>query len=132
MGEPTSFGCASCFQCEATQAWEHRASLRLVARLIDESHFSVSVLACPDCGQPFVSIFAETIDWSDGDDPQEWLLLPVAADEATELQSQGERLSLAEVERLGASRRHLDADFPKGGAQRIEWRAGGLLLPDHD
>ncbi len=34
-----------------------------VAKLVDESHFDISILACPVCGQRCVSIFTEMIDF---------------------------------------------------------------------
>ena len=47
-----------------------RRALKHEHTLIDESHFSISILRCPECSQRFVSIFTELIDWEDGDDSQ--------------------------------------------------------------
>jgi len=42
---------------------EARRALDFEAELIDESHVHVAILACGQCGQRFVSVFTETIDW---------------------------------------------------------------------
>jgi hypothetical protein len=41
-----------------------------IAGLVDESHFIVSIRRCVRCGQHFLIMFCERIDWADGDDPQ--------------------------------------------------------------
>ena len=69
-GPKWDFGCERCWPPIADAAWEARGGLTHVAELIDDSHFHVMILACPCCTQRFVSIFTETIDWEDGDDPQ--------------------------------------------------------------
>src|SRR5262245_42703618 len=63
----SNFGCVRCWPPTPNAAWEARGSLRRVADLVDESHFSVGIMACPDCAQRFVSVFTETIDWAHGD-----------------------------------------------------------------
>jgi hypothetical protein len=131
MTRSTTFGCARCYSCPPLDAWVHRREQRLVARPVDESHFSISVLACPQCDQRFVSVFTEEIDWVDGDDPQRWLTVPITGDEAAALIATGASVSAAAVERLAAGRRYLDADFPKGAPTRIAWASGGFFIPRH-
>jgi hypothetical protein len=130
--DDSSFGCATCYRCEAPVAWAHRPRFRSVARLLDEPHFGVSILECPECGQAFVSVFAETIDWADGDDPQEWRVVPVTAVEAQALVAQGDGVKLGAIEEVGVGRRFLEVSHPKAGPKRIAGRAGALLLPPHD
>src|SRR5215207_172312 len=43
-----------------------------VAKLADESHYGLAVLACRHCGQHCAKVFIEFIDWSAGDDAQYW------------------------------------------------------------
>jgi hypothetical protein len=89
------------------------------------------MLGCAQCGQSFVSVFTESIDWEGGDDPQYWTLLPVTPEEASDLCRQGDAVSEAALSALGPGRRSLHYDNPKGGAQRIFWGAG-LFVGFHD
>lgn len=125
------FGCESCWPADANSAWEARSTLTRVAELIDESHFHVMILACPRCGQHFVSVFTETIDWADGDDPQYWTLLPITAAESADLVQQRESVSESMLNALGPGRRALRLDHPKGSSQRVFWGAG-ISIGMHD
>ena len=125
------FGCEHCLPLAADAAWEARRTLTHVAELIDESHYRVMILACPRCTQRFVSVFTETVDWVEGDDPQYWTLLPIIGEEAADLVQQ--RLSPTETKlyELGHGRRSLRLDHPKGVARRIFWGTGIHVGP-HD
>ena len=125
------FGCEGCWPPSADAAWEARRTLKPVADLIDESHFRVTVLACPLCSQRFVSIFTETIDWVDGDDPQYWTLLPITGAESAGLVQQRVSLSETNLNALGPGRRSLRRDFPKGDARRVYW-GSGIHVGMHD
>jgi hypothetical protein len=125
-------GCDHCYACAPEQAWEHRQEHRVLARLVDESHFSITVLACAHCDQRFVSVFAEEIDWANGDDPQRWLMVPITAEEAASLVAAGKTVGESAIEQLAAGRRYLDAEFPKGAPRRIGWLEGGFFIPPHD
>jgi hypothetical protein len=122
--------CELCFPPEAEAAWAARSGLKFVADLIDESHYHVMVLACPSCGQHFVSVFTETIDWQDGDDPQYWSLLPLTAGESRRLVD-GPEPDNATLQSLGPSRRCLNLSHPKGQAARTSWTKG-LSIGWHD
>src|SRR5262245_19992797 len=80
-----NFGCDECWPQSAEAAWDARSRLQREAELIDESHFHVTILGCAQCRQRYVSIFAETVDWADGDDPQYWTLVPVTTSEVDAL-----------------------------------------------
>ena len=67
-----------------------------------------------------------------GDDPQRWLMLPITVEEVASLADAGKNVGEPVIEQLGAGRRYLDADFPKGGPSRIVWAAGGFFVSQHD
>jgi hypothetical protein len=125
------FGCERCWPPDAEAAWEARRTLTHVADLIDESHFHVMTLACPLCSQRFVSVFTETIDWVDGEDPQYWTLMPITGAEAADLVRQQASLNETILNALGPGRRSLGRDFPKGDARRVFW-GSGIYVGLHD
>jgi hypothetical protein len=125
------FGCERCWPSAADAAWEARAALTHVADLIDESHFHVMILACPRCAQRFVSVFTETIDWVNGDDPQDSTLLPITEAEDADLVQRREALTEKDLNWVGSRRRSLRRDRPSGPAQRIFWGTGIAVGP-HD
>jgi hypothetical protein len=124
------FGCRACWPASADAAWAARSTLARTNELIDDSHLIVALLACPSCGQQFVSIFVEEIDWVDGDDPQRWMLLPVTDAEARDLARTGEASVESSVWRLAGGRRSLHRDSPKGGPIVVSWRPGGGVSHD--
>lgn len=122
------FGCARCWPANADAAWDAREALRREAEPADEPHFHVMLLACGACGQRFVSVMIETVDWANGDDAQHWSLLPLTASEAAELRA---GVPAAALEALGPDRRSLRRDHPSGGAARVFW-ANGVAAGPHD
>ncbi len=132
MTQSDPFGCARCFQCQAVEAESARRSLIEISRLVDESHFIVRILKCAHCGQRYVSVFTEMIDWSGGDDAQYWSLLPLSEDEAAQLIEQGERVDIHAIESLGRDRPDLQVDFPTGKEKRALWANGNLHIGPHD
>jgi len=125
---PGDDGCATCFPADAARAWEARSKLRFVADLVDESHYHVMVLACDGCGQRFISIFTETIDWNDGDDPQYWEMQPITAAESESLASAD---ALEEGIAALPARRSLYVAHPSGLPQTISW-SRGVRVGFHD
>jgi hypothetical protein len=125
------FGCEHCWPADAAAAWKARSGLSQVEQLIDESHFHVMILACPECDQPFVSVFTETIDWRDGEDPQYWTLLPITETEVRRLVEQRNALSEKELNKLGSGRRCLQRNHPKDLPPQLLWGSGMLVGP-HD
>ena len=114
-------GCERCWPADADAAWQARATLDTEHELIDESHYHVTIRACRSCSQRFVAVFTETVDWVDGDDPQYWTMVPVAAAEVAKLTRQGGAVTEKELSTLGAGRRLLRHDHPKGGPARSYW-----------
>jgi hypothetical protein len=125
-----TFGCGRCWPPGAAAAWAAFLALPVEAELADESHFAVAIRACAACGQRFVAVFTELIDWADGEDPQDWTVLPVTAAEAAALAEAGGALELA-LNALAPHRRSLHRDFPKGGRPRALW-SSGILVGPHD
>lgn len=132
MSSMDRFGCNRCFQAAAEAASEARRHFVEISRLVDESHFIVRILECPHCRQRCVSVFTETIDWSQGDDAQYWSLLPLTDAESEQLISQGEDVDIRLIESLGRDRRYLQVDFPTGKPKRALWAAGNLWIGPHD
>ena len=130
-GLEEKFGCERCWPSSADAAWEVIRTLTCEADLIDESHFHVMIRACRVCSQRFVSLFTETIDWADGEDPQYWTLLPITGLEAAELVRRGDSLTESELNALRSDRRCLRRDYPKGEAPRTFW-ATGISVREHD
>jgi hypothetical protein len=120
-----------CFQADAQTMAQARRKFVHVARLADESHFGVNILACPACGQRCISIFTEMIDWAGGDDPQYVSVVPVTLQESEMLLAGGHDLTAC-IESLGHDRQFLQVDYPKGGPQAVRWVNGGLLIGPHD
>jgi len=130
-GPQDDFGCRRCWPPAADAAWEARGALTHRVDLIDESHFHVMLLACPECAQRFVSVFTETVDWADGDDPQYWTLLPITEAEADDLVQQRDSLTETRLDALGPGRRCLRRDYPKAARPRTFWGTGCSVGP-HD
>ena len=104
-----------------------------IAELVGESHFGVSILRCVRCGQHFLSMFCERVDWADGDDPQTRVVVPIGEDEARGLQTANiaadENIIL---EIVANERRFLCHDMPKGAAETLAWKTRPLFIPGHD
>jgi hypothetical protein len=123
-------GCPACIPQKAPA---HSESLALdpVSRLVDEAHYIVTICACPRCGQEFLRIFTERIDWGGGEDPQRVTVLPITHEEARALISAGEHLHEADLSRMGLERRFLEFDWPSGESMRSRYTTG-YLVAHHD
>lgn len=131
MNQDTHFGCGECWVESADETWRARAKLEREKDLIDESHFHVMVMKCRHCAQPFLSVFFETIDWTDGDDPQSWVLIPITESENATLALAGAELEEKAIYRIGVGRRSLLRDAPKGMSPTCFWRTG-IPMRMHD
>ena len=104
-----------------------------IAELVDESHFGVSIRRCALCGQHFLHLFCERVDWADSDDPQTVVAVPVSEDEVQRLQTANvtadENIIL---EIVANERRFLYHDMPKGAAETLAWKTRTLFIPGHD
>jgi hypothetical protein len=130
----TDFGCERCYGDDAATASAHyrAGGLETQRRIVDDPHFIVSLRRCVACGQAFVSIFTEFVDWSGGDDAQYSDIVPVTSEEAATVVSQGENVEVRFLGSLGEGRRRLSSDWPTGGERRLAWRTGAFWVqPGH-
>lgn len=125
-------GCGTCCGDDAETVWSHSSALARVAAIVEESHFSVRVVRCASCGQSFASVFCETIDWTGGNDPQDWLLVPLTEGDVATLIAAGED----GVERALAAlvpERYLVRSYPRTGpTPAVGWVHGPVWVPRHD
>jgi hypothetical protein len=124
------FGCTICLPPDANDARSARAGLTAVTTLIDEAHYIVSLAACPRCRQRFVSVFTETIDWVNGEDPQRWTIMPISESDAVDLVSYGPRLQNVHLTALPA-RRSLLVEHPSEADVTARW-SFGIEIRHHD
>jgi hypothetical protein len=124
-------GCKHCWPSAADAAWKARDGLTLTDELIDESHYHVMIRACPQCGQRFLSVFTEMIDWANGDDAQYWSVVPITKSEAAELTRRGSALTEIEINAVGSNRRSLLRSYPTGEGPCEFWGTGITVGP-HD
>ena len=127
---PDGFGCAACWPESADAAWTARGGLTQV-HLVDESHYIVALLTCEACGQRFLSVMTEQIDWADGEDPVSRTMVPLAANEAAVFAANGVP-SVAAIEAVGRGRRALRYEFPKDADAPTLFWGTGIVVGPHD
>lgn len=87
---------------------------------------SVWIGKCGACGQRYLSVFTERIDWVNGEDPQDWALMPVTEEESAAA-SGGAALG-----EIGVGRRCLRAYHPSDDGMRMFWSVGPAVIGPHD
>jgi hypothetical protein len=128
----TSGRCA-CLAEDARAALQAIRKGRRIAELADESHFHAAVSRCESCGQRFLTLFCECVDWADGEDPQTWIAAPVSEDEAQQLLAANIAADENAMLRIVPSeRRFLYHDMPKGAPETLAWVTRMLFIPGHD
>ncbi len=136
MGDPEgraeSFGCGHCWGSDADAVWMAKREFTTVTNLVDESHYGVYVLACPQCAQRFVFVYTETIDWSGGDDPSASNLMPITEAEAGELMRQGAAVTEAALGAVGPQRKCVLHRFPADSDDRQNFWRAGIVVGPHD
>jgi hypothetical protein len=124
----TEFGCARCSGEDALTALAFCTTrLRETHRLVEQSHFGISLRECPECDQAFAAIFTEFVDRS-GEDAQYFDYVPLTPAEVTSLAAQGSRVDLVRLGALGSVRRRLSSSWPTGAEKRIGWRTDPLSV----
>jgi hypothetical protein len=116
--------CARCFEGSAEQAWSALRGLTRERVVVEEPHLSVVICACA-CGQRFVDVFCERIDWQGGQDPQEWLVVPVSDEEAAAMKSERD-IPAIEPKRRCLVVRHFE------GPKQILFQHGPFGIAPHD
>lgn len=128
--EAQNFGCTACWPELPEVVWNHFSKLKVYKTLVDETHFIVSLRKCFHCGQRFVTVFTEIIDWSEGNDPQERLLMPISDTESQTL------LAASEVDLedrlLGLAPERLSLRYRTGRRSEICERSRGIYVGQHD
>lgn len=119
----SQFGCDNCWSSEASKAWEAITSVPIEAHLIDESHYIVSIRACPSCSQHYLQVTTETIDWKDSEDPIYRSVIPIDDKERARLFAM-RPLSTEIIEGIGIGRRSLKYDWPKNQEPTTYWDTG--------
>jgi hypothetical protein len=116
-------GCDKCWSSEASDAWSAVTSTPIETHLIDESHYIVSIRACPSCSQRYLQVTTEVVDWDDGEDPIYRTIIPVNNAERARL-TISESLDTSIIEAIGVRRRSLRYAWPKGQDPSTYWSTG--------
>jgi hypothetical protein len=117
-------GCAACWPQDAGAAWAAAENLTQSAPLVEDSHLTIGLARCPSCGQEYVSVFLEHVDWTDGDDAQYRTIYPLSRDESARLRSLAEADVITALNALDSNRRCLQRDHPKGEPASTTWGRG--------
>jgi hypothetical protein len=120
-----------CWPASATDAANALPALDIKSMLVDESHFIVSVRTCPKCSQAFLSVFTETVDWTDGEDPQSRTLMPLTEQDLGKLSQPGLGIERV-IASLAPERWSLQMDWPKGQEQSNFYWSTGIRVGSHD
>jgi hypothetical protein len=126
-----NFGCEECWHEDASLAYEAFRALKIDSYLIDESHYIVTMRHCLHCSQKFLTVFTETVDYLDGDDPQYRIIIPLTTDESEKLIHTGDSILSKDLESVGTKRRSLRWDHPKGANASVYWDIG-IQVRHHD
>lgn len=124
------YGCEKCWPTEAGEAWEALTNIPIEARLVEESHYIVSIRACPSCSQRYLQVTTETIDWDDGEDPIYRTVIPIDDKERAKLTASAP-LDTDLIESIGVGRQSLKYDWPKNQKPSIYWGIG-IVVGIHD
>ena len=116
-------GCDKCWAPEAATAWDVIKNVPIEARLIDEAHYIVQIRVCSSCGQNYLQVTTEVVDWQDGEDPISRTVIPIDDEERARLLA-AQPLDTATIEGIGIGRQSLRYDWPKGEEPALFWGTG--------
>jgi hypothetical protein len=124
------FGCRRCYGDDPLTAWGYYdEGLEVRRELVGEPHFIVQLRECAECGQQFVWVFSEAVDWEGGEDAQHRSVVPISEDEARSLVKLADRVDAVSLADLGRGRRYLVTDWPTDArSPTIAWSTGELRL----
>lgn len=117
-------GCSRCLLATAPLAWA-TVTGEATHTFIREVHFTMHATRC-ECGQPFVVVFTERVDFHGGEDTQVELAVSVSGDELDQLEAACDELE-ATLTRLVQGRRFL----VKSTGVEPRWVAGGFAIGPH-
>ena len=117
-------GCDKCWSSESSDAWEAVTSIPIEVQLIDESHYIVSIRACPFCSQRYLQVTTEVVDWEDGEDPIYRTIVPIDNAERARLTTTSKSLDTSVIEAVGVGKRSLKYAWPKGQEPTTYWGTG--------
>ncbi|MDX2092804.1 MAG: hypothetical protein SFX73_33365 [Kofleriaceae bacterium] len=133
MADATTLGCTACYgnDAQAVLAYYQSGGLEIDERLSDDSHFGVTIRHCTRCGQTFLFVFTEFVDWQGGEDDQYTDVVPISGAEAAEALQRPSDLQF--LGSLGTGRRRLATAWPRGAKEKsIAWRTGAFaVVPGH-
>jgi hypothetical protein len=115
-------GCARCVDENAAAAW-NAINAPSTLTFVQEPHFSVHATRC-SCGQPFVVVFTERVDFRDGSDTQIELAVAVWPGELERLSGEFRTLTLTTLVRGRAFLVKSSGDAPR-------WVASGFSIGPH-
>jgi len=96
----------------------------------DESHYKVTLIACPACGGAFLRLFTELTDFHGGEDSQTWITVPLTEEEGDYLRRGGDWYAV--MNDFGDHRRHLAQVFPRTPGGGASWETGSITILPHD
>lgn len=123
-------GCKACWSADVDAAWEVIKTVPVHERLIDESHYMVLLRHCQACGQHYLQVTTETVDFYDGEDPIYRTVVPIDEAERQRLLAAAP-LRTDVIERIGVDRQALKYDLPKGQEPSVYWVVG-VRVGRHD
>ena len=100
--------------------------------LVDESHYIAKILRCDRCGQQFLRLSYEMIDWNDGDDSQSWVSMIITQQQAEQLRAIAGPAFERDLSAMELEGRQLVASYPCGGGSSRQWKTGRLSWFRHD
>lgn len=109
-----------------------RDSLAPVEVLIQESHYSVRILACPDCSSRFLSVFSEEIDWVDSEDPMQVSLIRITPEDEARIRTLSPSYGFEALNQLGIVGDLWTKTWPKGKPIIESKGNGALFVYPHD
>ncbi|MGC4044644.1 MAG: hypothetical protein QM758_12690 [Armatimonas sp.] len=122
MHKKDDYGCGHCWPDSAEAAWKFCVRLKENRVFLEESHCRVALRQCHKCGQSFLYVFTETIDWVNGEDPQYRSLLPLTEDEVSHFAKS--EFTEETLRGLRVPRYCLQRDLPDSDPPRVYWSAG--------
>lgn len=101
-------------------------------RIVDESHFGVWAKQCPECGQHWVTVFCELIDWVNSDDLIHNYVIPVEESQVEAMRGLEELELDHGLSMLGLVAAHVCMKSGDGQATRVVWQDRQRLVLSHD